>query len=76
MYTVLTDFFATRAARFKSEKPAPQACRSMVQDAIIVLRAYDESIGELLDQQRSIARHDALPGDGIHRNTRGDQISW
>ena len=74
MYTVFDEMFTAAAKRFKSERPNPLKCRVMLQNLIMVMRGYDESIAELLAQQQSIARHDALPGAYALRITRNDTI--
>jgi len=75
MYTVFEEFFGTKSKAFASRKPTPIQCREMLQDAISMLRAYDESIGDLIAQRASIARHNALPKDyPIRINIPPDQL--
>ena len=75
MYTVFDEVFTAAAKRFRKERPQPQKCQAMLQALIITLRGYEEAIGDLISQQRSLASHNALPKTGFPlRLTRESSI--
>lgn len=75
MHSVFNEFFLSAARKFRASKPSPPECINMLNDTICVLRGYVEGVQELIEQQRSIARHQALPGPfRVHITHRDDAM--
>jgi len=74
MYTVFEEVLTVAAKRFRRERPEPSKCQAMLQALLITLRGYEEAIGDLISQQRSNARHHALPIGYPLRRTRESRV--
>jgi len=61
IWTVFDELFTHAAEKFRRERPGEIDCREMLEDLIVALRTYEDSLRELIANDRANALHNTLP---------------